>query len=575
MDNRNVADILEDVARMLELEGEDAFRIRAYRKASESVASLNGDINEYHREGRLREIPGVGKSIGELIVELLETGTSPYYESLKKETPPELFDIINVPGIGSKTAVKIHRTLGVTTPEEFSEAAKSHRIRNIKGFGDKAEKKILDSIVRFRSVEAETRIHIFRALGVVAELRSYLQGCDGTDRLEVVGSVRRRAEMVADINLLVVSANPKAAIDCFCNSPVSYATKKSTGHSAQVDTRYRVGATMECVASEDLGLHMVFDTGSGAHVNQLVELAGARGIRLSHEGYVDAVTLKESHFATEEALYGALGLDYVPPELREGRGEVEAAAQHELPDLVQTKDIAGDLHVHSEWSDGSATIQDMAVAAQAKGYEYLAICDHSQSLRIANGLSIERLRDQMAEIDRINDSLEHFTLLKGSEVDIQPDGTLDLPDEVLAELDIVVASVHTSLRQEPKVITQRVLRALENEHVTILAHPTSRIIGRRAPMLVDMDTVIASVIEHNKVLELNSYPDRLDMNDEHVRKAMDAGAMISIDTDAHSASELDFMDFGVSVARRGWAIKGRVLNTMPYTELLSFLGGGL
>ena len=381
--------------------------------------------------------------------------------------------------------------------------------------------------------------------------------------------------MVKDVNLLVVTSNPKAAIDCFCNSPVSYATKKLTGHSAQVDTRYRVDATMECVPPENFGLHMVFDTGSSAHVDALVELASGRGVRLSHEGYVDAVSLKESHFATEEALYGALGLDYIPPELREGRGEVEAAAQHALPDLVQKEDIMGDLHVHSEWSDGASTIQDMAIAAQARGYEYLAICDHSRSLTIANGLSIERLRDQMAEIDRINDSLENFTVLKGSEVDIKPDGSLDLPDEVLAELDIVVASVHTSLRQEPKVITQRVLRALENEYVTILAHPTSRIIGRRLPTLVDMDAVIASAVEHDKVLELNSYPDRLDLSDENVRKAMDAGAMISIDTDAHSTSELDFMDFGVAVARRGWATKGRVLNTMPYTELLSFLGGGL
>jgi DNA polymerase (family 10) len=575
MDNRNVADILGDVARMLELEGEDAFRIRAYRRASENVATLNGDINEYHREGRLREIPGVGKAIGELIAELLDTGTSPYYEALKKETPPELFDVINVPGIGRRMAVKLHKALGVTTTEEFGQAAKNHRIRNIQGFGDKAEKKILDSIVRFERLEAETRIPIFRAMGVAAELRSYLEGCDGVERLEVVGSVRRRAEMVEDVNLLVVSSNPKAAIDCFCNSPVSYATKKITSHSAQVDTRYRVDATMESASPGDFGLHMVFDTGSRAHLDALVALAGDRGVSLSHEGYMDAVSLKASHFATEEALYGALGLDYIPPELREGRGEVEAAAQHALPDLVQTADIMGDLHVHTEWSDGAGTIQDMAIAARAKGYEYLAICDHSRSLGIANGLSIDRLRDQMAEIDRINDSLEGFRLLKGSEVDIKPDGSLDLPDEVLADLDIVVASVHTSLQQESKVITQRVLRALENEYVTILAHPTSRIIGRRPPTLVDLDAVIASAIEHDKTLELNSYPDRLDLSDENVRRAMDAGAMISIDTDAHSTTELDFMDFGVAVARRGWAAKGRVLNTLPYTELLSFLGGGL
>lgn len=575
MDNREVANILGDIARMLELEGEDAYRIRAYRKASESVAALKGDINEYGREGRLQEIPGVGKSIGELIAELLRTGGSPFYESLKKETPPELFDVANVPGIGRKTAIKIHRTLGVTTVEEFKNAAKNHRIRKIRGLGDKIEKKILDSIVRFERAGAETRIPIFRALGVAAEALSYLDGCDGLQRVEVVGSVRRRAEMVADINLIAVSSDPEAAVGCFCNSPVSSVTRESTGRSARVATRYRVDATLELVDPRDFGLHMVFDTGSPAHLDALKAHASEMGVSLSHEGYVDAVALKERHFDTEEALYGALGLDYVPPELREGRGEVDAAARHELPDLIQNKDIKGDLHVHSEWSDGANTIQDMAIAAQAMGYEYIAICDHSRSLGIANGLSIERLKDQMEEIDRLNDTLENFTVLKGSEVDIKADGSLDLPDDVLGELDIVVASVHTSLRQEPEAITQRILSALENEHVTILAHPTSRIIGRRVPTLVDMDAVIASAVEHDKVLEVNSYPDRLDLNDENVRKAMDAGALISIDTDAHSTVELDFVEFGVANARRGWATKSRVINTMSYLELLSFLGGGL
>lgn len=572
MDNHEVASILSDISRMLELEGEDAFRIRAYRKAAESVGSLKGDINEYYREGRLREIPGVGKSIGELIAELLNTGGSPFYESLKKETPPELFEIINVPGIGRKTAIKVHRALGVTTVEEFKKAAQMHRIRKLRGFGEKVEKKILNSIVRFEHTEEASGIPIFRALGVAAEILSYLEGCDGLEHVEVVGSVRRRAEMIEDVNLIAISANPKAAVDCFCNSPTSRVTRESTGRSAVITTRYRVGATLEVVDPRDFGLHMVFDTGSGSHVDRLVELASSRGVSLSHEGYVDAVTLAQQRFAAEEELYGALGLQFIPPELREGRGEVEAAAQDALPELVRTKDIRGDMHVHSEWSDGANSIQDIAIAAQAKGYEYVAICDHSRSLGIANGLSIERLRDQMVEIDRINDTLENFTVLKGSEVDIKADGSLDLPDDVLAELDIVVASVHTSLRQEPEVITQRILNALENKHVTILAHPTSRIIGRRPPTMVDLDEVIASAVEHGKALEVNSYPDRLDLSDENVHKAMEAGALISIDTDAHSATELDFMEFGVANARRGWAPSSRVLNTMPYVELLSFLG---
>ncbi len=291
------------------------------------------------------------------------------------------------------------------------------------------------------------------------------------------------------------------------------------------------------------------------------------GVRLGRDGYVVEATGERRMFPAEKEVYAALGLEYITPELREGNGEIEAARQGTLPDLITQENIKGDLHVHTEWSDGADSIRDVAMAARALGYEYVAMCDHSPSLHIANGLSVDRLREQMAAIDEMNDTLENFTVLKGSEVDILADGSLDLPDDVLEDLDIVVGSVHSKMRQEPDVITRRVITALENERLTILAHPTSRILGRREPMALDMDRVIEAAKEHGKVLEVNAYPDRLDLSDEHVRKAMDAGVMISIDTDAHSTPELCFMEYGVHNARRGWATKSRTLNTLTYDAL--------
>ncbi len=574
MNNHEVANILADIARLMELEGEEVYKIRAYRKAAQSVEVLDGDVNDYLAAGRLEEIPGVGKSIGELIAGLLKTGRSPLYEALRKEVPPELFEVMDVPGIGRRTALRIHKALGATTVNEFKKAARMHRIRKVKGMGEKAEHKIRDAIEKYERLATEKRITLYRAMGVAVEALGYLKDC-GFDRAKIAGGIRRRAPLVSDVNILSSSSRPGEALDCFIHSPLVAVINDVLGDKARVMTRYRVEATVELADPLNWGLHYLFATGSEKHLEALVEHAAARGISLSREGFMDAVTLEKRDFATEGELYRALGLQYIPPEMREGRGEVEAAGERALPDLIERKDIKGDFHVHSHWSDGSSPIQDIAMAARARGYEYVAICDHSRSLTVANGLSVERLEEQMEEIDRLNDTLEGFTILKGSEVDIRADGSLDLPDAVLEELDIVVASIHTALGQEADVITQRVIRALENPYVTILGHPTARLIGRRAPTLVDIDRVIDAALANGKVLEVNAYPDRLDLSDENVRKAMDAGALIAIDTDAHSLPELDFMEYGVHNARRGWAPKDRVLNTLAYDDLLKFLSGRL
>jgi DNA polymerase (family 10) len=570
MNNHEVAGVLADIARLLELEGEDTHKIRAYRKAAHSIGTLQGDVNDYYRKGRLEEIPGVGKSIGELIAELLETGGSRFYEALKKEAPPELFEVMEVPGIGRRTAIRIHRALGVATVNEFKQAARMHRIKNIRGLGEKAERRVLDSIERYQRLAAGARIPLYRAVGVAAEALGYMRDC-GFELAEVSGGVRRWAPMVRGVSLVGVPG--PGAVDCFIHSPLVAVVEEGLEDRARVMTRYRVEAALDAVDPSDWGLHLLFDTGSEKHLEELVEHAAARGISLSREGFMDAVTLKRRKFATEEELYGALGLDYIPPELREGRGEVDAAAEGALPDLITRDDIRGDFHVHSSWSDGASPIRDIAMAARALGYEYVAICDHSRSLTVANGLSVERLRDQMAEIDRLNDTLEGFTILKGSEVDINADGSLDLPDEVLEELDIVVASVHSGMRQERDVITRRVVRALENPYVTILGHPTGRILGGRGPMPIDMGEIIEIARANGTALELNAYPSRLDLGDEDVRSAVGARVPIAIDTDAHSLFELGFMDYGVHTARRGWAPRHGVLNALTYDGLLRFLNG--
>jgi DNA polymerase (family 10) len=571
LNNEQVANVLFDISRLLELEGDDAYRIRAYRKAAQSIEGLDGDVKEYYREGRLRDIPGVGESIARTIAELLDTGESGLYESLKKETPPELYEVIEVPGIGRRTALKIHSALGAKTVEDFRRAAKSHRIRKVRGFGEATERKILEAIDQQGDRREEARVPIFRARAIALELIGYLADCEGLVCAEAAGDLRRWVTMAGAIDILVVAADPAAVINCFCRMPVCRAVKEKGERHARVATRYRVEATLSVATPEDGGFRLLWETGSSRHLEQLAGHAASRGVRLGRDGYVVEATGERRLFPAEKAVYAALGLVHITPELREGNGEIEAARQGTLPDLITRENIKGDLHVHTEWSDGADSIRDVAMAARALGYEYVAICDHSPSLHVANGLSVDRLREQMIAIDEMNDTLENFTVLKGSEVDILADGSLDLPDDVLEGLDIVVGSVHSGMRQEPDVITRRVITALENELLTILAHPTSRILGRREPTALDMDRVLEAAKVHGKVLEVNAYPDRLDLSDEHIRKAMDAGVMISIDTDAHSTPELCFMEYGVHNARRGWATKSRTLNTLSYDALTEFL----
>jgi DNA polymerase (family 10) len=571
LNNREVAEVLFDISRLLELEGDGAYRIRAYRKAAQSIEGLEGDVNEYYREGRLQEIPGIGESIARTVAELLDTGRSGLYEALKKEVPPELYEVIEVPGIGRKTALKVNRALGAKTIEEFRRAAKSHQIRKVRGLGEKVEKRVLESIERYHELQGEVRIPIYRARAIALELMSYFADCEGLVRADVVGSIRRWKTMVGDVNILAIAEDPEKALDCFCSTPVSTVVREQSDHHARVTTRYRMDATLYVARSEDYGFHMLWGTGSHEHLERLSFYAAGCGIRLDHNGYFVEATGERKTFPAEEDIYASLGLQYIPPEIRQGIQEVTAACEGTIPELVTQEDMKGDLHVHTDWSDGADSINDMAMAAQARGYEYIAICDHSRSLHIANGLSIEKLRDQMVKIDELNDTLEKFSILKGSEVDILSDGSLDLPDDVLEDLDVVVGSVHTNMRQEPDVITRRVITALENEHLTILAHPTSRVLGGRPPMALDMDRIIETAKEHGKVLEVNAYPSRLDLSDVNVRKAMDAGVMISIDTDAHSIPELCFMDYGVHNAQRGWATPARTLNTLSYEALAAFL----
>ncbi|HMK45818.1 MAG TPA: PHP domain-containing protein, partial [Methanocella sp.] len=439
-----------------------------------------------------------------------------------------------------------------------------------KGMGERGEKEIFDAIEKFRKSGSKKMIPIARATAVAAEIQEYFDACGGADHIDVVGGLRRHVSMVAEVRFVAAADNARRVIDCFCSMPMVRSVKERGERYASITTRYRLNATLRVVLPDDYGMGMVIETGSAAHTDRLKRIASERGASIGPSGYYDAEG-ERVMIPTEEHLYRELGMAYVPPDLREDDGEMEAAFHDTLPDLVTIGDIRGDLHIHTRWSDGTGSIQDMAIAARGRGYEYIAVCDHSRSLQVANGLSIDRLRDQMEEIDRLNDTLEGFTVLKSSEVDILPDGSLDLPDDILEELDIVVGSIHTQLKQDRKTITARAIKALENDHLTILAHPTSRILGRREPTAIDIDRIVEAAKDNGKVLEVNAYPDRLDLDDSNIRKAVDAGVIICINSDSHSAMDLDTLQFGIDNARRGWATRARVLNTLSTEALLEYL----
>ncbi len=599
MTNGDIAKVLREIGEYLDMQGVP-FKPRAYEKVAETVEALDGEVADVYRTGGLKaveDIPGVGLSIAEKIEELLKTGKSKYYEELKKKTPVNLSELMAVEGLGPRKIGALYKKLGVTNLRELEAAASAGKIKTLEGFGEKSEQNILQGITFLKSSGGRKPLGV--ALPIARDIVQRLKGLKGVERLEIAGSLRRRKETIGDVDILVISDNPKPVMDYFVAMPnVANVTAHGDTKSA-VKLANGLDVDLRVVPKESYGAALNYFTGSKDHNVALRRLAIKKGLKLNEyglfrgadsRGLKRGLTQKEIMVAgkTEEEIYDTLGLTYIEPEMREMTGEVEAALRQAmptgrqaqgrangLPKLINYGDLQGDLQTQTNWTDGADSVEVMADAAIAAGLHYIVITDHTKRLAMTNGLNEQRLLEQGKEINALNKKFQvsgsTFRVLKGSECDILADGTMDLSDEALQTLDVVGASVHSLFNLSKKEQTARIIRAMRNKHVDILFHPTGRLIGKRPPYEVDMDAIIAAAKETGTVLEIDAFPDRLDLKDEHIRKCVEAGVKMSIDSDAHSATHFHVLEYGIAQARRGWATKKDIVNAWPVEKMLGML----
>ena len=563
--NAKVAGLLYEIGEILTIKG-DRFRSRAYGMAAQRVTSLTEDISDIKERGELQEIPGIGESIASTITEYLETGESSILQELRESLPKGVPEMIELEGIGPKLAMRLHKELGVVSIETLEEAAKQHRVRKLKGFGEKSEDNILKAIEEYRS--RTDRFLLGEVLPIITGILNYMRDSKEVRMVEVAGSARRRKETVGDLDVLVSSLEPQPVSDYFIAMPpveriLAHGPTKSTvvlENKLQVDLRV--------IPPESYGAALQYFTGSKEHNVKLRTIGVRAGFKLNEYGLFDRETDDLIAAEKEEEIYRALGMDWMPPELRENTGEIEAAIEGRLPNLVELRDIKGDLHIHSDWSDGRASIEEMIQKAISMELEYVTITDHTKTLGIANGLDENRLVKQMTEIQVLDEEYPEIKVLAGTECDILGDGTLDLNDEILRELDWVIASIHSGFRQDSKTITKRLIDAIHNDYVNTIGHPTGRLIQRRQGYPLDLDSVLEAAASQDVMMEINCYPDRLDLSDVNSRRAKEYGVMVSLGSDAHVPSEMEFLPLGLSVARRGWLEAEDVVNTYEVDELL-------
>ncbi len=580
--NREVAEILAGVAARLQILDANRFRVIAFQNAAESIRNLARDLNQIDAAGELEQIQGVGRAIADAIHALLVDGAYAEFDALAAQVPQGVVDMMQVPDMGPKKAKRLWEELGIDSVESLRAAAAAGQLRDLKGFGAKSEEKILKGIELLdKRSDTRTPIGVARplALGMVAGLQTALPA-GAIERISLAGSLRRWKDTIGDVDILCVSCDPAAVMAAFRSLPEvatvagSGETKSSVilGNGLQVDLRV--------VEPQHWGAALQYFTGSKEHNVALRELALKQGWSLNEYGLTAtgdgaAPAGEQRFFAEEEDLYAFLGLDWTPPELRENRSEVQAARQHNLPDLIQTSDLLGELHGHTTWSDGRAGVAEMADAARRRGYRYWSVSDHSIGLGIVQGVDADKLARQRTEIDAYNARCAEqgidFRLLQGSEVEILADGELGLTDDVLATLDVVVASIHSAQRQDRETITARCLKAVYNPHVDILGHPTGRLIGSRPPTELDVERVLHACLETGTVVEINANPERLDLNDVYARRAVELGCKIAINCDAHAVDGMEIAEYGIGTARRGWVTAADVVNTRPLDEMLTLL----
>lgn len=563
--NARVADALYEIGEILTIKG-DRFRSRAFNMAAQRVVALTESIDKVRERGELQEIPGVGKSIASIIEEVLDTGGSRQLEELREALPKGVRELMELEGVGPKIAMRLQKELGIVSMDELEAAAKAQRLRGLKGFGEKTEANLLRAIEEHRMMQG--RFLLGAVLPVIDDIIWYMSESDASLEVEVAGSARRKRETVGDIDLLVASNKSEEVVKRFVSMPPVIRVLSEGRTKSTVILEKNLQVDMRVIPPEDYGAALQYFTGSKDHNVKLRTISVKMGYKLNEYGLFNRETDEKVAGETEEGIYRALGMSFMEPELRENRGEIEAAMEGRLPILVRLDEIKGDLHVHTKWSDGTATIKEMSMAAMERGLEYIAICDHSKSLGIARGLDENRLRDQMAEIDRLNEELDGFTILRGLECDIKADGSLDLSNSVLRDLDFLVASIHSGFRSDEREMTERVVKAIHNDHVSVIGHPTGRLIQKRNPYAIDLEKVFEEAVSQGVMMEINALPDRLDLDDVNSRAAMERGVMMTIGTDAHSPRQLDFLHMGVSVARRGWLETKDVANTLSLKRLL-------
>ncbi len=566
MDKQKVAAILDEIGTLLELQGESSFRCNAYHNGAQAIEQLEEDLATVVREGRLADVPRIGDTLREKITVLVTTGHLPYYEELRKKTPPGLLDMLRIQGMGPKRVKLLHDKLGIDSLDKLERACLDGEVAKIKGLGEKTQQKIVEGIHFLRQMGSRVRVDL--ALALADRLREGLAQAPGIHRMELCGSLRRRRETIKDIDILIASDDPAPIMDRFVALPgvVQVIGHGDTKSSIVVEGEGRtlMNADLRIVNDAQFPFALNYFTGSKEHNIAMRVRAQEYGLKLNEY----ELSGPHRHIAArdEADIYKALDLAYIPPELREDTGEMEAAASGRLPHLLEIGDIKGVFHCHTTYSDGANSAEEMALAAKALGLKYLGLADHSQSLTVANGLSPQRVRQQQAEIDRVNATLKGFTIFKGIECDILPDGQLDYPDDVLATFDYLVASVHSHFNQSREEMTARIVRAIRNPHVTMLGHATGRLLLKRDAYPVDLEAVLQAAAETGTMVEINAHPARLDLDWVHCKRAKALGVKLVVNPDAHAADDIALYRYGVDVARRGWLERGDVFNTKTLAE---------
>jgi DNA polymerase (family 10) len=563
--NAEIAEAFEELASLYELDGAVVYRVGAYRNAAKAIREAGVSVEEMAKQGRVVELAGVGKTIAEKIDALLESGSIPATEKLKSRIPSGLIAITRIPGLGPKRARLLYDTLGVESLDDLRKAAEDGRLKDVPGFGAKAEENVLAALAAGADGQPKVRMILSKALAVADELLAILRDHPAAIKVELAGSARRQADAVKDLDIVAASSDPAALVEAFCSSPAVDLVHSSGPAGAKVLTHLGLPVDLRIVPEEAFGNLLQHFTGSGRHNEALRTAAVKRGLHVSEYGIADDESGDSLAFTTEEEVYERLGMKWIPPELREDRGELAAAREDRLPKLIELGDIRGDLHMHTVASDGHATIEEMVATARERGYDYVAITDHSASHGFGNDVQPDELLRQLEHIRGLE--LDGMTVLAGTETNVLPDGSLDYEDSVLEQLDWVVASLHTSFRTPEKEQTQRMLTAMEHPLVDAIGHPTGRLIERRAAYAIDLDKVIEKAVETGTFLEINGNPDRRDLNDVYAKAAGEAGVTLVIDSDAHWPRTLANMRYGVATARRAWLTAGQVANTRPWPKL--------